>query len=425
MKPTFSVRTLGCKVNQYESEKIAEDFLKRGFVFSKTPDADVCVVNTCAVTKEAGAKSRKILRKVSGLNSKTLVVATGCYVEGSLKEISEMPQVQVGISNPEKARLAEIVAERLKLKLRQPADFIPAQKFHTRALVKIQDGCGEFCSYCIVPFLRGRPKSRDPEDVLKEISLLVKGGVREVVLTGVNLGKYGLDLEPRHNLTTLIRKIVKISHLKRIRLSSINVENISPGLIKLFSVSGKLCAHFHIPLQSGSDEILRAMRRNYTPEQFLATAQEIIKANPDTALTTDVLVGFPGESEKQFEATVKVVREVGFRKIHVFKFSARPGAKASSYPGQLPPHIKESRAKRLIRIGEESENKFLKKFLDRKLEVIVERKKNGKLVGVSPNYLRIYFEGPDTLVGKIVNVRTNGIEENFFRGELAGIGHGF
>mgnify|MGYP000254881581 CR=1 FL=1 len=421
--PKFAVKTLGCKVNQYESECIARGFLQRGFELVDFSEyADVYVINTCMVTNVTEAKSRKIIRRAIKNNSSALIAVTGCYAELKSDDVKRIKGVDLVVGNGEKERLPDLAAKALSiLKFPEKRDKVFEKPvFHTRALVKIQDGCDQFCSYCIIPHARGNLKSRDLRGIICEVQELVDCGIKEVVLTGIHLGKFGWDLKDRDALKTLLLELKDIKGLARIRLSSIELKELTRDLISLIAMEPKICKHLHIPLQSGSNTVLRAMDRNYSREDFVGITREIKSFIPDMALTTDIIVGFPGETDGCFQETVSVVKEVAFRKLHVFRFSPRSGTKAAMMSNQTPEAIKESRSHELIGVGEIFTNNFLNRFLGRELHVLVERfNEDCKLMsGFTDNYIKVNFKGPSKSQGQIVAVRALDVQNGEIFGNM-------
>ncbi|MDO8885849.1 tRNA (N(6)-L-threonylcarbamoyladenosine(37)-C(2))-methylthiotransferase MtaB [Candidatus Oleimmundimicrobium sp.] len=417
----FAIHTLGCKVNQYESERIAGEFLRQGFKFVDfTELADIYIINTCMVTNATEAKSRKIIRRATRKNPQSLIVVTGCYAELKPDDINLIEHVNLVVKNSEKSNLVHLVTEALSVSNTvKKSELSEKVNFRTRALVKIQDGCNQFCSYCIIPYARGALKSRSLREVVSEVEELVDMGTKEVVLTGIHLGKYGQDIQEEGLLEKLLLKLNDIEGLKKIRLSSIEPKEITPNLISLMSSKPKICRHFHIPLQSGSDKILRSMNRNYTAEDFNKVVRQIKSLIPEVAITTDVIVGFPGETEECFQQTVSVIEKISFRKLHVFRFSPRSGTKAAEMDCKILDSIKESRSRKLIKIGEMLADNFLNQFLGRELDVLVEKFNDKKLLmGHTDNYIKVNFEGSDILRGQIVSVRALEVQNGEIFGKI-------
>lgn len=439
---TFSVVTLGCKVNQYDSWQLARQLKAKGF--KQVPfgaPADVVVVNSCAVTHVAEAKSRKMLSRARRVSPRGFVVFTGCTAELLLQRGVNLEHADLIVGNREKHRLAERICE-----LVRERNFIasfeekllpysqPFQEEHDdgvheriRAFLKVQEGCDKFCTFCIVPFTRGEPCSKPLPQVLEEAEELVyEFGFPEIVLTGVCLTLWGQEFGLR--LENLLERLHEIEGLKRIRLSSLDPRDIDEGLIRTCAELPKVCHHFHISLQSGDDEILRAMGRNHNCEQFRKIVEAFREAIPDAAFTTDIMVGFPGETETHFENTVRFVKEIGFTRLHVFRYSPRPGTKAAELPNTVPPEVADERAQRLIELGKELWRKFAEQFIGTKQVILVERcseagenGSDGKFVasGLTGNYLRVNCRAYEPIhPGTLLPVKIVGIEPE--RGEVLG-----
>lgn len=414
----FAIHTLGCKVNQYETEKMRESLRGRGLkeVDFSSP-ADIYVINTCTVTHIADRKSRQMIRRALKLNPGARIAAAGCAVEnaeafdGKLKGIILIP-------NQEKERIAEFLNIPDS---RESAQLHPVfTQRRTRALVKIQDGCNSFCSYCIVPFVRGAVKSRNPEEVIKEIKELEKSGYKEIVLTGVHLGAYGIDLGGGWDLYKVLRLILENCSIPRIRLSSLEPADFDEKLISLTASSQRLCRHFHLPLQHASDRILNLMRRGYTSFEFRKILDTISSSLPDCAITTDVMVGFPGEEEEDFQILRQFIEEAPFSRLHVFKYSSRPGTDAANFKGKVPPEIKEARSNELIALSEKKTLTFMQKFTGKTLDVLIEEDRNtcGFLEGITGNYIQVIIDGGDELKGQLLPVHFLEIKDKCILGKL-------
>ncbi len=417
---TFSIYTFGCKVNQAESEEMAQALLSRGYkLVNSFQKPDIEVINTCTVTSETDHKVRKYIHKTLRDNPKAFIIVTGCYVNRSFEEIKEIKGIDLVIKNEEKSRLGEILEYTLKEKSTKQIDFPFFPLFHTRAFLKIQDGCDDFCSYCIVPLVRGKPRSKPIKEVLEQINFLAANGVEEVVLCGVHLGRYGEDLDEKVSLIQLIEEILKVSSLKRIRLSSIEVNEISEELIKLLSTESRICHHLHIPLQSGDDKVLKRMGRKYTSSDYREIITKIKLLLPDIAITTDIMVGFPGEDEISFKNTLKLVEELRFKKLHVFRFSPRSGTLAASFSDRVPGDEIKRRAKILRERSFQLEEEFAQRFIGKELDVLVEdEEKDYLLTGISNNYLRLFFKGSLDQKGKIVKVKAKKVMGGALFGEI-------
>jgi len=413
----FSIHTLGCKVNQYESERIVGGLKGIGWEHVDfASSADIYIINTCTVTAVANHKSRQSIRRAVKHNPEALVVVTGCYADSDREEIAKIDGVSLILSNKDKDELPRRVADKLGIDIPNSADRAGAHRpLHTRSLVKVQDGCNNFCSYCIVPYARGDLWSRPEGEVISEVSRLVAGGTQEVVLTGIHLGLYGAGGST--DLGSLLTRLIDIRGLGRIRLSSIELNEVSPAIVELIVESGKICNHLHIPLQSGSNDVLARMNRHYTAEAFVERTAELKRRIPNLALTTDVIVGFPAETERDFESSARLIETVGFSKLHVFKFSPRKGTPAAGFSDQISNDVKDARSAALLGIGATLAEQFATNYVGKDLSVLVERRQGNYLSGISDNYIRVYFEGPDDIIGTITTVRVTGQEQAMLYGK--------
>lgn len=406
---TISFVTLGCRLNQAEEESLRRQFAEAGILICAPNNADICIVNTCSVTALADKKSRQKIRSLKTENPKLKIVVIGC---GASDEIKEADLV---IPNKDKRKTFDLVSAVIarnkvtrQIRSPQPKVFAMTGSGRTRALLKIQDGCNNFCAYCIVPYLRGREASVPANDAVAEAKKLDKMGYRELVLSGVNVGKYSSD---GNDLTGIIRQILSKTSFKRIRLSSVNPQDITDDMIELWKSEPRLCRHFHLSLQSGSDSVLERMGRPYTAERYLELVQKIKKSMPDLALTTDIIVGFPGETEKEFAETCDFVKQVGFAKLHVFRYSKRVGTRAAEMSDQVPAEVKKARSESLIKIGEVLRNDFVGKCMDKEVEVLFEEKKGEYWYGLSSNYIRVKFKSEENLGNKfrVILSKTNSL----------------
>lgn len=383
--------TYGCKVNQAESQKWEKLLKMKGYsITADEQDADCWIINTCAVTHKAEVQSRQIINKAKKLGKKAIV--TGCYTELCRPEESESIKV---ISNFEKERLTEqfpVLNETHGLNISRH-----------RAIVKIQDGCNHFCSYCIVPYLRGKPRSYRIEEILNEIKGYESMGIREIVLSGINMGLYGADSENKINLKYLLKVILKETSYFRIRLSSIELNYIDDEFLDIIS-DRRICKHLHIPLQHGSDRILSLMNRPYTVIQYMEKIEKIMRLYPGIAIGTDVIAGFPSETEEDFRKTLELIEKTGFSYVHVFTYSERPFTKASKMPEQIPHDIRKERTKYLIETAKRKKVEYIKRFIDSELEVIVENKKNGLFSATSDNYIKCLIDKEELIMGDLVKV---------------------
>ena len=431
-----AVATLGCKVNQYDSASIEARLRNEGCtIVPFDTDADVYVVNTCTVTDRADAESRQIARRARRLNGAARVIMTGCFAQTNPRgaAISEVDYV-VGLN-----RLSDLVqavhgrldaaTERIRvddLRTARQVKTLGADAFtgQTRAFLKIQEGCDLFCSFCIVPFARGRSRSVPPRQVLDNLGMLAGRGFQEVVLTGVHLGGYGADLEPALDLCDLLEMIAEQPPVPRIRLSSIDPPEVTPRLLGLMARSAVLCPHLHVPLQSGHDAVLRRMRRHYDTQFVRELGAEVRRTLPAAALGTDVIAGFPGETDAQFDASLQLLEELPLTYFHVFPYSQRSGTTAAKMSGQLPPVDIKRRAQRLRKLGERKRAEFAARFVGCELAVLVEHKtgREGEwLQGYSRNYQRVEFPGPTRLVNREVLVRITAAHGPTLMGQLVNV----
>jgi len=417
--------TLGCKVNQYETEAVIDIFLDNGYqIVDFSEMADVYIVNSCTVTNEAARKTRQIARRAKRRSPDSLVAIVGCYTQAFPDEVSEIEEIDFVMGSNNKAEILDKAEEMLAgrdvdAEIKEYKELRDYEELNlkrlsntTRANVKIEDGCNQFCSYCIIPYARGPVRSRKKEDVVAEIRKLSQQGVKEIILTGTHLGAYGSENGNSKALTELMQSLTEIESLKRVRLSSIEGTEIDQGMMDLIAEEDIFCPHLHLPLQSGSDQILDAMQRPYTVAEFKETVAELRKRIPDLALTTDVIVGFPGETEETFAQTVEVVKEIGFAKVHVFPYSAREGTPAAGMD-QLNGNIVTEYSKKLRLINEALMLDYQKEFLGEKREVLIEEVRDHQtdlLTGYTDNYLKVLVDGPDELKNELVEVR---LEESF------------
>ncbi|HPT83269.1 MAG TPA: tRNA (N(6)-L-threonylcarbamoyladenosine(37)-C(2))-methylthiotransferase MtaB [Limnochordia bacterium] len=427
----LAVATLGCKVNQYDTDAVVTQFLQAGYTLVDfREEADVYLINTCTVTNLGDRKSRQMIRRAHRLNPQAQVVVMGCLAQTSPEEVAGLEGVSLVVGTDGRHRIVEEL-ERLRAgdqktlveDIFQVTEFedLPALGFsgRTRAALKIQDGCNQFCTYCRVPFARGRSRSRSPKSVLQQAGLLVEQGYKEIVLTGVHLGLYGADLDPPLSLAEISRQVASYPGLLRLRISSVDPHEVTGELIELLSSHPVVCRHVHIPLQSGSDRILQLMRRNYTAAEFLDIVRTLRQRIPGIAITTDIMVGFPGETEEDFERTLELTREAAFSRIHVFQYSKRQGTRAASFPGQIPAEIKESRSQRLIELGYTLAEQFHRSLVGQVVEVLVEEDA-GLALGHTDNYVQVRFPaGQGDLVGELVRVKVLGSDREGVWGERA------
>lgn len=399
---TVAIATLGCKTNQFESAAMLEQFTRSGYcIVPFSEPADIYVINSCTVTARTDAESRRLIRRARRLNPAARIVATGCYAQVSPDALSRMPEVDVVLGNREKldSALLTDATEDMVGDADQAAGgallHLTSFAEHTRAFLQVQNGCDSFCSYCIVPYARGRSRSVSPVEVLDGVRRLVDGGFREVVLTGIHLGAYGLDLSPRESLACLVERILEETSLERLRIGSLEPNEFDDRLISLFSRSPRVCHHFHIPLQSGCDSVLTRMGRPYDATYLRALLERVIAAMPDSFLGSDIIAGFPAESDREFETTCALVEELPLADLHVFPYSLRPGTRAASLPGHLPPAVIRDRAARLREIAGRKKELFLQRAVGRDVMVLGQQfdPASRTVRGLSRNYIQAQFPG--------------------------------
>ena len=420
--------TLGCKVNQYETESIKNQLIKKGYEEVNFEDkADIYIVNSCTVTSVADRKTRNMLRRAKKINPNGAVIVTGCYAQTNSKELLEMEDIDYVIGNTDKSGIVNFIEDienRTMEKLKNHNIFLDSEyteyEFATlremsRAYVKIQDGCNNFCSYCKIPFARGKSRSRHKDNILKEITKLSQEGFKEIILIGINLGAYGEDLENGGNFEELLRDILKIDGIERVRIGSVYPDKISDEFIEMFS-NPKLMPHLHISLQSCDDTVLKRMRRKYGSSLIEERLTKLRKAVPNMEYTADVIVGFPGETQEMFENSYKLIDKIGFSGLHIFQYSDRENTLASTFEDKIDPKVKKERADELEKLKEIMAERERKKYLDRELKVLVEEEKDGYLYGYSENYLRVKFKGKATSLNHIVSVKIDSLEKEMLIG---------
>ncbi len=417
-----ALHNLGCKVNAYETEAMQEMLEHAGYeIVPFQEGADIYVINTCTVTNIADRKSRQMLHRARKMNPDAVVIAAGCYVQAQAEKQVIDPCIDIVLGNNKKQDLLTALQayEEAHGDLREVIDINHTKEYenlhltkqgeHTRAYIKVQDGCNQFCSYCIIPYARGRVRSRAKEDVVAEVTDLAKNGYQEVVLTGIHLSSYGIDFENEDNLLSLIRAVHEIEGIKRIRLGSLEPRIITEEFVQAIAALPKMCPHFHLSLQSGCNETLKRMNRRYTSEEFYEKCEILRKYFEKPALTTDVIVGFPQETEEEFETTYEFLKKICFYETHIFKYSKREGTKAAVMQGQIPEQIKAKRSARLIELGEKNRRAYEESFLGKTVEVLVEEKSdvNGKEMwtGHTKEYMKIALESEKNLQNCILNVQ--------------------
>ncbi|MGN0108302.1 MAG: tRNA (N(6)-L-threonylcarbamoyladenosine(37)-C(2))-methylthiotransferase MtaB [Hominilimicola sp.] len=408
--------TLGCKVNQYETEAMAELFASAGYEICDFGDkSDIYVINTCSVTNMGDRKSRQIIRRAKKANPDAIIAVTGCYAQTSPDEILAIDGVNIVIGTKDRKNIVALVEElNSSSNINHVSDIMSNHEFEelqikqysnrTRAFIKIQEGCNQFCSYCIIPYARGPVRSRPMEDVLQEIEKLAANNFKEIILVGIHVASYGVDLE-NTSLEDLIMVVDKIDGVERIRLSSIEPMTLNQAFIDSIKDSKKLCHHFHISLQSGCDATLKRMNRKYTTAQFKSIVDGLREAFDDVAITTDIMVGFPAETDEEFNSTVDFVREISFADAHVFQYSQRKGTPAAKRPDQISPDIKEKRSKIIIAETHKTRDTFINKFLGRTMRVLFEQPaRDGLFEGKTDNYITVHAPSDTDLNDQFRNV---------------------
>ncbi len=437
---TAKLITMGCKVNQYDSQSMREVLIHNGFeIVDEAQPADLYLINTCTVTNTADQKARQVVRRAIKQNPHADVLVTGCYAESDRKTIEQIPGVRFVFGNREKAefqtyldKLQDKTPLQIKLvqhdAIREHARFssgVSDAGKRTRALIKVQDGCSAFCTYCIIPYVRGRMTSRPLPDIVDEAHRIADSGIKEVVITGVHLGAYGQDTGRDKDIADILEQIHNIDGIERIRFSSIEPMYFPDILSERMSALSKCMPHFHLPIQSGADNVLRKMRRRYTTAQF-ATLVETLRDRftEDIGITTDIMVGFPGETDNDFKESLEFVEAIGFNQLHVFRYSPRKGTPAATYPNQVSPHISGERSHAMTELGEKLSITFRKKMLGKKKKVLIEESrgtthiKHGRnlLSGYTENYLRVLVDVPDTAINHILQVELTSYDNDFIYG---------
>lgn len=426
-----ALHSLGCKVNQNEAEAILHIFRQAGYeVVDFSQLADVYLIHTCTVTHLGDRKSRQIIRRAIKQNPEAIIIVSGCYAQVSPGQVLAIPGVDLVIGTQDRGRILDLVEQvkKERVPINAVRDILHAKKFeelpveHTgrvRAFLKIQEGCQEFCSYCIIPYARGLVRSRSPENTIREVKRLVDHGYKEIVLTGIHTGAYGQDLPPGYDLNWLVKEIAKDKGLERLRISSLDPNEFTPDFIHTLSTLPIICPHFHISLQSGDDQVLKRMHRRYTADEFRELVKVLQTKIPHVAITTDVMVGFPGETEEEHHNSMAFVEEMGFAALHVFKYSPRTGTKAALYSGQLSPQTKEKRSKQMIALGNRLQEQFACSFLGQTFGVLVEKMtEEGIWEGHTSNYLKVRFPYPKDVRGQIIPVKLTQYTGEHLSGEV-------
>lgn len=434
-KPSVAFATLGCRVNHYETEAMTEKFLREGYEITEFDNfADVYVINTCSVTNMSDKKSRQIIGRARRKNENAVIAAVGCYSQVSPDEVSKIDGVDVVLGTRNKGdvvyyvnkakdegKMQVAVGEVLKNKTFEELN-IEEYQDKTRAFLKIQDGCNRFCTYCLIPYTRGRTCSKDPDKVLEEIKRLEEHGFKEIILSGIHTASYGVDLEGDVTLISLLQEIEKLDGIQRVRIGSIEPSFFTDEVIEKMRHMKKLCPQFHLSLQSGCDETLKRMNRRYTAKEYEEAVYKIRENLKDASITTDVIVGFPGETDEEFNETYKFLERIKLTKTHIFKFSPRKGTKAENMPNQVDGTIKENRSKALIELNNKNEGEFSESLVRREMDVLVEKELNekpGYFEGYTRNYVRVVFESEKSdIIGKIVKCKIEEANGDYVSGKI-------
>ena len=429
--------TLGCKVNQYESEAMQKLFEASGYVRAdEISEADVVVVNTCTVTAVSSQKSRQMIRRAAGANQNSIVAVVGCYAQSEPEVVAAIDGVDVVVGTKDRTRIVELVEaaismrnEELGIRNEQPLsvvgtvdeirDFeeLPHAPQRTRAFLKIEDGCNNFCAYCIIPYVRGRVRSRSLESIRDECLKLKAAGFKEIVLTGIHVGAYGRDLRcqvsgvsgQKISLVDAVKTVLDAANPLRLRLGSLEPVELTDELIELIKTDERICNHVHLPLQSGSDEILKAMHRPYTTKNFAELTARLVDEIPEISIGTDLIVGFPGETDENFAETLEFIQSQPFAKIHVFPYSARAGTVAATLPNQIPSSTKKIRTNSALEISRDKSKIFVERLIGRTVEIIAETSTDGLVDGLTKNYVRVYLPDENIPLGEVVKVRVEKI----------------
>lgn len=414
--------TLGCKVNQYETNAMKQKFIDSGYeVVEFEEKSDIYVVNTCTVTNMADRKSRQILRRAKQRNKNSLLVVVGCYVQVGKEELEQIEEIDVILGNNEKNEIVEYVEEYQRKscfvsEINKPQEYKEfGNTTYTetvRAFIKVQDGCDNFCSYCIIPYARGRIRSRKIENVISEITDIAQKGIKEVVITGIHIASYGKDMQENITLIDLLEKINEIEGIERIRLGSLEPKLLTEEFIAKLSKLEKICDQFHISLQSGCDDTLKRMNRKYTTQEVEKGIKELRKMYPNSLLTADLIVGFPGETDEDFRTTCDFLKQIGFYKIHTFKYSKRKGTVAEKMPNQILPDVQEQRSKIIMKLSDEMQNEYNQKYLGKTVKVLFEEKEGEYYKGHTTNYMMIYMRSEEKRENEIKDIYIDKIEND-------------
>ena len=419
-----SFYTLGCKVNQYETNAMAQKFKEAGYEIVEVNDdvSDICVINTCTVTNMSDRKSRQILRKVKEKNQDAIIAAVGCYAQVAKDDLQKMPEIDIVLGNEEKANIVKYVEEFISNrnnKIVEIEDIASKKEFEdmgqitytekTRAVIKVQDGCNQFCSYCIIPYARGRVRSRKMDSIIQEITQIAQKGIKEVVITGIHVASYGRDFGNENGLIELLEKINEIDGIHRIRLGSLEPKIITEEFMQRLIKLEKMCHHFHLSLQSGCDETLKRMNRKYNTAEIKEIVERLRRYYNDVILTTDIIVGFPGETEEEFEKTYQFLKEIKLYKMHVFQYSPRKGTRAAVMPNQVDGNVKEKRSRKLIELSNENQKRYNEMLVGKKVEVLFEdqaiEEKKKYFKGHTQNYILVKYETDENLENTLKTVK--------------------
>ncbi len=417
-----ALHNLGCKVNAYETEAMQQRLKENGYVIVPfTEEADVYIINTCTVTNIADRKSRQMLHRAKKRNPNAIVVAAGCYVQTAKETCEADESVDIIIGNNRKKDIIQILEEYqakkkntdtiIDINHTKEYEDMPVTQMenHTRAYIKIQDGCNQFCTYCVIPYARGRVRSRDAESIKMEVQKLAEAGFKEIVLTGIHLSSYGIDKEETCTLLTLIKQLHTIAGIERIRLGSLEPKIITEDFVKSISSLQKVCPHFHLSLQSGSDTVLKRMNRRYTSEEYEKGCQILRKYYKNPAITTDIITGFPGETEEEFQETYAFAKRIAFYDMHIFKYSRREGTKAAAMEQQIPEQTKTERSDQLLTLAEKLSEEYRKRFIGQEMDILIEETETIEgeqyQVGHTCEYIKVAVKEKENLCGKIIRVR--------------------
>lgn len=427
-----SFLTLGCKVNQYETEAMTELFTNRGYeVVPHGEYSDIFIINTCTVTNQSDRKSRQAIGKVKKLNEDAIIAMVGCYVQIKPEEVSKIDGVDVVLGTNNKSQIVDACERAITEKrvinvvdeIKNDKDFEELEIFNqsemTRAYIKIQEGCNQYCSYCIIPYARGPVRSRNLNSIIKEAERLASRGYKEIILTGIHVASYGIDFEEDISLIDVIEDISKVNGIKRVRLSSVEPRLITEEFLSRAKETGKFCDHFHLSLQNGSDKILKLMNRKYTTEEYAEKVKLIRKFFPNAGITTDIIVGFPEETDEDFEMTYNFVRKIGFSKVHIFKYSPREGTRAAKMKNQIAGDVKKYRSTKLSKVCKEVSEEYLNSLIGKTFEVLFEAKSDfdGYISGYATNYTRVNILEDDEMINEILNIKYKNVQN----GEVFGI----